>query len=98
MLVRYLAYERVAPIAINTVAESLGYINQLVRLFCHAPVCFVYHAATSAGGKLPPISSPVCSSLYLPSHSYPPPAPNWFFFQRFDPCYLQERLCLSSTP
>ena len=53
MLVLYSAYERVAPIAINTVAESLGCITSLLRLFCclkvPPQVCFVCRAATTAG-------------------------------------------------
>ena len=55
MLVSYSAYERVA---INTAAESLGFITSLVRLFCRLkvspPVCFVCRAAAK-----PPILSPV---------------------------------------
>ena len=58
MLVSYLAYERVAFTAINTVVESLGYITSLVRLFCRlkvpSPVCFVCRAASVANpnGKI----------------------------------------------
>ena len=56
ILVSYSAYERVAFTAINAVAESLGYITSLLRLFCHLkvppPVCFICRAATTASGKI----------------------------------------------
>ena len=65
MLVSYSANERVAFIAINTVAESLGYITSLLRLFCRLkvppPVCFACRAATTAGSKT------CCATYFLSS-------------------------------
>ena len=68
MLVSYSANERVAFIAINTVAESLGYITSLLRLFCRLkvppPVCFACRAATTAGGKFCRATQPILSTVW----------------------------------
>ena len=71
MLVLYSAYKRVALIGMNTVAERLGDIISLVRLFCRLKVtplvCFGCHAITTASSKtcraVLPILSPVCFGL-----------------------------------
>ena len=92
------AYERVACMAINTVAESLGYITSLLRLFCQLkvppPVCLVCLVATKAGGKTCRAASPILPPVWAGVNAHAESGGK--FLLAFQQCQKQESQFLSS--